>query len=299
MAALDIDLLRTFSVLAEDLNFTAAGERLGATQSAVSVRLKKLEERLGRPLFDRTPRAVALTAFGSSFLSDAKRILAAHDDALRRLAVADAPLSISIGVSEHAGGNLLPQALLALKELMPRLKVRVQLGLSDELLKDFDLGRLDAVVVRRNLPPAQSMDRQGTGSLGGRSLFRDDLVWVAAQGFVLTPGEPLPLASIEAPCNARTAAVEALQGADIAWVDAFSSRGVAAIQAAVSAGLGVACLGGRHAPPDTEILGPSHGLPALPASEVALFVRTKDPAMALAVERFADALTAAARQPAR
>ncbi|MDK9698372.1 MAG: LysR family transcriptional regulator, partial [Siculibacillus sp.] len=64
MADLDIDLLRTFVALAETESFTGAGERLGATQSAVSVRLKKLEDRLGHRLFDRTPRSVAPTPFG-------------------------------------------------------------------------------------------------------------------------------------------------------------------------------------------------------------------------------------------
>ena len=61
MADLDIELLRTFVALAETESFTQAGDALGATQSTVSVRLKKLEERLGRRLFERTPRAVART----------------------------------------------------------------------------------------------------------------------------------------------------------------------------------------------------------------------------------------------
>ncbi|ODN72053.1 LysR substrate-binding domain-containing protein [Methylobrevis pamukkalensis] len=292
MSALDIDLLRTFTVLAEEMSFTAAGARLGATQSAVSVRLRKLEERIGRALFERTPRNVALTAFGAGFLSDARRILAAHDEALARLTAADTPLALSFGVSEHAGGDLLPVALRAMRDLMPRLKLRVTLGLSDGLIADYDHGRLDAVVIRRNLPAPGAP--AGT-SPGGRSLYRDDLVWAAAPGFVWLPGEPVPLVTIETPCNARTAAVDALEGAGLPYVDAFQSRGLAAIQAAAVAGLGLACLGERHVPAGCVILGAAEGLPPLPASEVVLYQRAREPAAVLAVMRFAEALQAAAR----
>ena len=84
MAALDLDLLRTFACVADARNFTAAGRLLGATQSAVSLRIQKLEAQIGRALLKRTPRQVALTEFGESFLIDARRLLGEHDAILRR-----------------------------------------------------------------------------------------------------------------------------------------------------------------------------------------------------------------------
>lgn len=293
---LDIDLLRTFAVLSDSLNFTQAGDRLGATQSAISVRVKKLEERIGRALFERTPRSVALTPFGADFLADARRILAVHDEALRRAAVKDAPMELAIGISEHAGGHHLTAALSAMRALAPRLRIRVQLGLSDTLIDEFDRGQLDAVIVRRNIAaePGRGEDaRERSG--GGRMLFRDDLVWAAAPTLVLLPGEPVPLATIGAPCNARVAAVTALEAAGLPWTEVMSSRGLAAIQAAVAAGLGVGCFGLRHLPPGARTLGAADGLPPLPASEAVLFERGDRPAVSEVIARFAAAIRDAAR----
>ena len=61
---LDPDLLRCFLAVAETGGFTAAGERIGLSQSAVSVKIKRLEGLLGRPLFRRTSRSLAFTEAG-------------------------------------------------------------------------------------------------------------------------------------------------------------------------------------------------------------------------------------------
>lgn len=285
--SLDIDLLRSFVAVADTQSFTVAGLQVGATQSAVSVRLKKLEERLGRVLFERTPRSVELTPAGRSFLPDARRILAAHDDALRRAIVGEAAVSLAIGVAEHAGGLTLAPALARVRGLMPRLKIEVQLGLSDVLLAAFDAGRLDAVVIRR-----------APGGERGRTLYRDDLCFCAAPDLDWRPGEPVPLVGVESPCNTRLTVVRALDGAGIPWTEVFVSRGVAAVQAAAAAGLGIACLGRRFRPAGTVILGRESGLPALPSSEVVLLESARDPAARMAVAGIADALVAAVAEEA-
>lgn len=279
---LDIDLLRTFTAVADTASFTAAGQRVGATQSAVSVRLKKLEDRLGRPLLERTPRSVELTAFGRRFLADARKVLATHDDALRRALVGDAAVSLTIGVSEHAGGLSMAGALAEVRGLMPGLRLKVLLGLSEPLSADYKAGRLDAAVIRRTV-----------GGSEGRSLYRDDLVWSAAPDLAWRPGEPVPLAVVEEPCNNRTLTLRALDEAGLAWTEAFVTRDVAAVQAAATAGLGIACLGGRFRPPGTVALGKESGLPTLPPSEVAVLDSTREPAARLALARIIDALVAA------
>jgi DNA-binding transcriptional LysR family regulator len=280
--SLDIDLLRTFAVVADTASFTTAGQILGATQSAVSVRLKKLEERLGRTLMERTPRSVELTEFGRRFLADARRVLAAHDDALRRALVGDTAVSLAIGVSEHAGGLSMAGALAEVRSLMPGLRLKVLLGLSDQLAAEYQAGRLDAAVIRRTV-----------GVTDGRSLYRDDLVWAAAPDLAWRPGEPVPLAVVEGPCNTRALTIRALDEAGIPWTEAFVTRDVAAVQAACTAGLGVACLGGRFRPPGAVVLGRESGLPALPPSEVAVLDSTREPAARLALARIIDALVAA------
>ena len=77
---LDIDLLRTFVVIATERNFTRAAERLMRQQSTVSLQVKRLEDALGHRLLDRTPRSVDLTAEGEAVLSYAQRILDLNDE---------------------------------------------------------------------------------------------------------------------------------------------------------------------------------------------------------------------------
>ncbi|WP_238255226.1 LysR family transcriptional regulator, partial [Methylorubrum podarium] len=65
---LDLDLVRTFVTICEAGTFARAAERVGRTPSAVSLQVKRLEERLGRALFLRQPRAVVPTADGEALL---------------------------------------------------------------------------------------------------------------------------------------------------------------------------------------------------------------------------------------
>jgi DNA-binding transcriptional LysR family regulator len=77
MKTLDLDAVQAFVLVASLANFTRVGEATGMTQSAVSLKLKRLETFLGRRLVERTPRSVALTAEGEAFLAHAKTLLAA------------------------------------------------------------------------------------------------------------------------------------------------------------------------------------------------------------------------------
>ena len=77
---LDVDLLKTFAVLAETGNFTRTAEEVGRTQSAVSMQVKRLEELVGKPLLTREGRSNTLTSDGQMLLDYARRI----DTAQRR-----------------------------------------------------------------------------------------------------------------------------------------------------------------------------------------------------------------------
>lgn len=283
MPDLDIELLRTAVVLAECESFTLAGDRLAATQSTISMRLKKLEERLGRRLFDRTPRTVAATPFGESFLPDARRILALHDEALARATRAAPARRLTLGVSEHATGGRLPAILRALRGSAPELQVAVTLGLSEELRDAFEAGRFDAVVIRRALAPAAPPD--------GDTLFTDDLVWTMSPDCPWTPGEPIALCAIARPCRVHEQACAALTAAGLAFVPTFVSRDLVAVQAAVAAGLGIGCMGRSAVPEGALVLGPDDGLPRLPTSEIVLHA-ARNRELAPLVARIADAFRA-------
>ena len=82
---LDLDLLRCFVTISEVGSFTRAGDRLGRTQSTISLQVKRLEEQLGRTLFARTPRSLSLTDDGKRLLGPARQLLRLNDAAIAEL----------------------------------------------------------------------------------------------------------------------------------------------------------------------------------------------------------------------
>lgn len=280
---LDLDAVRLFVLSAEFGSLTRAAEAAGTVQPVVSQRLKALEARLGRRLLDRTPRLVRLTHDGEAFLPRARALLAAHDQALRFGQEEPAP-RFALGVSDHALGVGLAEALRRLRAALPGgAAVALRTGMSRPLREAFDAGEFDAVLVRRE-----------GGGAGGEVLGLDPLGWRAAEGFGLPapPEAAVPLALLPASCGVRAAALRALDRAGIAWRESCAAVGCAALLAAAEAGLGVAPMG-RAAAGGAPDRGPALGLPPLPASEVVLFGRASSPASAAGLRALAAAVRAA------
>ena len=82
MKALDLEAVQAFVLAADFKSFTRAAEAMDTTQSAVSLKIKRLEDGLGRRLLERTPRLVRLSADGSAFLEPARQLVAAHHGAI-------------------------------------------------------------------------------------------------------------------------------------------------------------------------------------------------------------------------
>jgi len=261
--ALDIDAVRAFALVAELSSFTRAAQAAGTTQSAVSLKLKRLEARLGVRLVERTPRSVRLTADGAAFLTRARDLLAAHD---RALAGAEAPeRRLTIGFSDHAAGLDLAPLIARVSAVDAALHLDVRIGMSNQIADAFEAGGLDAAVIRRD-----------KGRRGGEPLVEDTFGWFATPGFRRRPGDRLKLAMLAAPCSVRAQSIRALDKAGIAWIEAFTGGGIAAVAAAVMAGLAVAPLAARVAPAGTLDIGPALGLPSLGRSTVALYSRVSD-----------------------
>ena len=95
--------LRAFHLVAQHRNFTRAAEAMQTTQSAVSLKLKRLESRLGCRLLERTPRHVQLSAQGAAFLEHARQLLEVHERALAMFAEARQRLAIGRGTKPANG----------------------------------------------------------------------------------------------------------------------------------------------------------------------------------------------------
>ncbi|WP_341912209.1 LysR family transcriptional regulator [Ferrovibrio terrae] len=286
MKALDIECVQAFVLVADLASFTRAAEAMDATQSAVSLKIKRLEDELGRRLFERTPRKVRLTAAGQLFLDRARQLIAAHGNALEAFAIERRRLSI--GISDHAVGAELPLLLQRVKRAEPGLVLEMQVGSSRDLLAAFDAGAFDAVIVLGH------DTRQDAGRRGGEVLLSESFGWMAARDFAHRPGEPLPLAAQSDSCGLRSMGVTALDAAGIAWSEVFVGGGVGTIAAAVSAGLAIAVLSRRVAPPDVVDMGPALGLPPLPPRDLVLYASLSDPTARQSLRTLAAAIRSTA-----
>jgi DNA-binding transcriptional LysR family regulator len=197
MKPLEIDTVQIFALIADLQSFTRAAQAAGTTQSAVSTKLKHLEQRLGCRLVERTPRLVRLTPDGAAFLARARDLLAAHQRALAPQT--PAPHRLVIGVSDHAAGPEFPAMLARVNAYDPTLALELRIGFSRALLDSYDRGKLDAVIVRRE-----------ASRRGGEKLASDQFGWFALPQFRCSGDEPLKVALLAPPCGVRAAAIRAL-----------------------------------------------------------------------------------------
>ncbi|WP_265516512.1 LysR family transcriptional regulator [Nitratireductor luteus] len=260
---LDLDAVRAFVRIAELGSFTRAAEATRTTQSAVSLKLKRLEERLGCRLVERTPRYVVLSAQGAAFLEHARELLDVHDRAFA--AFAGTRQRLTIGISDHVAGPELPALIARMNGQDPQLLIEIRIGSSGDLLQSFDRRELDTVVVRQHV-----------GRSDGEIVTEEKFGWYAAPNWQHRAGEPLPVATMPEPCGVRIMAGQLLDEAGVPWTETFVGGGVAAVSAAVMAGLGIAALARRMLPLGAVDVGPKLGLPDLPRLPVLLHSRVKD-----------------------
>jgi len=141
--------LRTLVAIAEQGSFTAAGNAVGLSHSAISLHVKALEQELGVSLVDRARRPPRLTARGAALVEQARRMAALVDE-IRALG-SDEVLagSLAVGVVPTEMVHLLPPALARLRALHPKLAIRVRTGLSSELAEAVRMAELDVAVATR------------------------------------------------------------------------------------------------------------------------------------------------------
>jgi len=248
-ANLDIDLLRSFAAVADTGSFTTAAELVARTQSAVSVQIKRLEAIVGRRVFERTSRSLALTPAGETLLGYARRILELNDESVRRVAEPPVAGEFRLGITEYFVPNELPTILARFAAAHPGVHLEVRMGLSRELREELSRKALDAVIVR--LAPRER----------NQAIWSEPQVWVARDGFAPVPGTALSLALLPAPCVLREHALESLTRLKRPWKIAFTGSSMMSVQAAVSAGLGISILPQSSLRPGMQILPKSRNYP--------------------------------------
>ncbi|WP_129139577.1 LysR substrate-binding domain-containing protein [Modicisalibacter coralii] len=276
---MDTDLLRAFVTVAECEGFSAAGKILCRTQSAVSLQIKRLEDRMGEALFERTSRSVLLTAAGGRLLPYARQILKLQDEAQRVMGADRKGQSIRLGISEEQASAYLPGLLPQFAESHPDVRIEIVCDISASLVERFQEGLLDVVLAIRHAPTH-------TGELLGR----EPMVWVAAEHVDPTGWSRLPLALNPEGCIFRAHAFAALGRESRTWDVRYTSPSPTGINLAVQAGLAMTVKTPRSVPAGCRVLGIDEGLPEL--GHVEIEIHRSPGQMSEAFDSFCNALRA-------
>jgi DNA-binding transcriptional LysR family regulator len=257
---LDLDLLRALVAVADQGSFTRAARVLHRTQSAVSMQIARLEDRLGAELLDRGGGGGAVpTPAGAALLGTARQMLRLEAEAVGRVRDHAAAGRVRVGVMEDYGGLVLPGMLAAFARAYPRIAIEMETGLTRgmpaRLGRDFDL--------------VLAMHPADDGA-GGERLCGDRAVWAAAPGWRPPHREPLPLALYPVGCLFREWATAALDRADRSWRLAYVAEGQAAVEAIAAEGLAVAVVKAGTFPARLARPDPAMGLPELPRADIRL-----------------------------
>src|SRR5882672_6654176 len=146
-ALLDIDQLRSFIAIAETGSFTKAAEVVNKTQSAVSMQMKRLEERLDRPVFARDGRASKLTEDGQRLLDYARRIVKLNVETIAAFSDAELSGRVALGVPDDYADRYLPEIMARFSRAYPGVELTVICEPTADLLERIDANDIDLAIV--------------------------------------------------------------------------------------------------------------------------------------------------------
>jgi len=283
---LDIESLRALKLVVETGTFTEAAAQLGVTQSAVSWKIKRLEERVGLELVKRG-QDIEATPDGNDLLLYAARMLDAHDEAVEHLSRSDLQGVVRLGTNEDLRGGELADVLARFARMYPQIQLDVRVQLSGFVREWLDDGHVDLAVLQlpaSNLRPDDVV------------LWRDTMMWVhsADTSFDTSAFDgvevPVPLITFGPGLTYLEPATEALDTAGLRWRTALECPMLSGVQAAVESGLGIAPLNTRNLTPSmTEW---KHSASA-PLPELVAIIRTGDGGDPGVLNALRDALTTA------
>ncbi|QGZ33271.1 LysR family transcriptional regulator [Stappia indica] len=252
---IEMDLYRTFLVIAETGSFSKASEVIGRTPSAVSMQVKKLETLLGTAVFAREGRSVRMTAEGEALLGYARRILLLNEEAVAMFRSPSIEGEVRFGAPSDFGTRFLPNILTRFARSHPAVNVDVHLDGSPPLLQKLKDGQLDLILYTAR--PDSDLAR------GGEIVYTEPLAWAGLEGGVAYSRNPLPLALSVSGCPWRKAARIALDKAEHPYRIAYQSFHSAGQEAALLADLAVAPFPTSVITPPLQKLDARHGLPEI------------------------------------
>jgi DNA-binding transcriptional LysR family regulator len=261
---LDLDVLRTF-VAGHDLgSYAKAADRLGRSQSAISLQLRKLEETTGQTLLRKSGRGLTLTPEGEVMLGFARRLLELNDEAVAALKNPSLEGHVRVGLLPDFAETWLPDILGSFARAHPNVQIEARVERSTTLKDAIDRGELDL---------ALTWNEDGDALAGTEDLALLPIVWIGPRDFARRADEALPLVMLEQPCLFRRRGLAALDAAGLSWRLAFTSPSLSGLWAAIAAGLGVTLRTPQGIPESASVLDSSIGLPSVGDIGLRLFRR--------------------------
>ena len=256
---LDLDQLQSFCAIADCGSFTEAARRVHKTQSAVSMQIKRLEERLDQALFLREGRSISVTPEGHELYARARRMLRINAEIVDLFSNDDLAGNIRFGVPDDYAERLLPVILSQFQRTNPKIAVDVKCMASDELLEGMRSGKFDLIVFT-----------QGTLHEFGELFRTERMFWVGGKNGTAVTADPLPLAVGPTSCCWSADAMEALNRTGREYRIAYTSSNATAISSAVLSDLAVGILPESALHQGMVVLGKKEGLPRMADAQVAI-----------------------------
>ena len=253
----DLISLRSLVAVVEEGGFSAAAKRIHRTQSAVSLQIAKLEERLNVKLLERSTRSLAVTPAGETFVSYARRILELADEAVLAVTSPDEKTRLRVGFAEYLAPQHLHTLLARFRRAHPNCDLSLVLGMGNEMLQSMENGELDLVFACREAD-------------GGELLWEEPLVWAGTIDGV-PADQPLELVLMHPPCSYRQLAFDALTKVGRSFKLSIDANSMQAVQSAIRAGLGISVLPRSAVQDDIPLIGDA--LPKLPNTAVISYTR--------------------------
>lgn len=260
MKNLPTDLLRTFVTVVDEGGFSSAGDLLGRSQPAISLQVKRLEELVGVPLFQRSGRSFQLSEEGHVLLSYARPMLNLNDELLARINKTSLSGAVRLGVPNEFADSFLPDILGRFAQSYPEVMLEVGCELSTHLLAKLDKGEYDLVF---GLHANSNVKTTNEG-------WTEALVWIGSPQHAVYSKSPLPLIVAPMGCVYRQRILETLEQIGRPWRIAYTSPSFGGIKAGVLAGLGVTVLARSAVPEGVHVLGSLERMPKLPDIRVHL-----------------------------
>jgi len=259
---IDPDLLRTFVYIAEDGSFTRAAERVGRTQSAVSMQVQRLESLLGEKVLARGKGGtIQLTAHGRYLLDKAREVLALNDaiwSAFREPVVRG---TVRLGTPDDYAMRYLPPVLKRFAQTHPAVEVDVLCLPSSNLVERLKAGDLDLTLCSEGQQPPNWPSTR---------LWSGPLHWITSDRHAPHRLDPLPLALSANDCAWRLATLETLDKSKRSYRVAYTSGTFAGTHVPVMAGLAVTVSPITTLPDGLRVLRPEEGMPQLPDAAILL-----------------------------